>query len=309
MSFDTGFYARFDSVSSNEWGGLEGIQDAEDLTSLEQFWSEDPGFSEEEKHSAFRAIVDGEIRDPGSLRGWVIRLRALILLSEVSSRAVGEYVQSAAGEQFVMSLSGLRLEVYGDSMYGEAGRRTTDLLESHVLDIPLDELETGDTRNLREVLLEVEMLGDDNAGAALMQRVRVEVDGASPASPELTPRVANFCKNAADVYTWLYLLDLRAPGAVEVIAAYWEDTLVGRGDEEEDQDDDDNATARTPALADRVEVVVERALLNEYDEYASRYGLGLEQWEDWCQDAIAFLRTLQVGTRPRTDPRTPPRPD
>lgn len=295
MSFDTGFYARFDNVSSAQWDYFTGVQGTEDLAGLERFWSEDPGYSEAEKHSAFRAIIDGDACTPDSLRDWVIRLRALVLLSEVSPRAVDDFLQSEAGQQFVMSLSDLVGDVYGDSLNGEVGRRTTILRDSYVLDIPLSELEAGDARNLREILLEVEMLGDDDASADLMQRVRVEVGGALPASPELTARIATFCKNAADVYTWLYLLDLRAPGAVQVIAGYWEDVVVGRGDEE--HQDDDKASAGNPALADRVGVVLERALLDEYDEYASRYGLGLERWEDWCQDAIGLLAAVSSPER------------
>ena len=288
VSFGTCFYARFDNVSSDEWDDLEGVRDAEDLARLDQFWSKDPGYSEEEKHSEFRAIVDGESCCPGSLRNWVIRLRALILLVEVSPRVVAAYLQSEAGEQFAMSLSDLRLDVYGDSMSGEVGRRTTQLLDSHVLDIRLDELNAGDTRNVGEVLHEVEMLGDDFEKAVLMQGVRVTVEGASPVCSELKARVATFCKNAADVYTWLYLLDFQSPGAIEIIGEFREEHVPGRVDEEDDD------IARAPSQTDRVERVIERALIDEYDEYAARYGLGLERWEDWCQEASSFLRQLQL---------------
>lgn len=294
MSTETSFYARFDNVSSNEWEYFADIQHADDLTGLNQLWSEDPGYSEDEKHSAFRSIIGDQGRDPRSLREWVIRLRALIMLVEVSPRAVTDYLVSEAGKQFSMSVDALCMEVFGEEMGGKVGRRTIALVDSFVLDIPLGELEAGDTRNLREVLLNVEALDDDLDNAALMQRVSLSVEGASPASSELRASVSAFCKEAADVYTWLYLLNFNAPGTVEVIAEYWEDTV---SDMAQDEDPDDDDVASDPSLADQVEVVIEHALLDEYDEYAARYSLGLDRWEDWCQEALAFLQRLRTGTR------------
>lgn len=72
MSTGIQFYARFDAVRGEEWDSLEYLQSAEDFAELDRFWSEDPGYSEDEKHSAFRAIVDREATDFGSLREWVV---------------------------------------------------------------------------------------------------------------------------------------------------------------------------------------------------------------------------------------------
>ena len=63
MSTATAFYARFDDVSSDEWEMLEERQSAEDLERLSRFWSEDPGYSEDENHSQFLALVG---QAPGS---------------------------------------------------------------------------------------------------------------------------------------------------------------------------------------------------------------------------------------------------
>ena len=145
MSTATAFYARFDDVSSDEWEMLEERQSAEDLERLSRFWSEDPGYSEDEKHSQFLTLVRHERQTPLTLRQWMIRLRALIQLCQVSPRFVDEYLQSEAGEDFLWSLSELRAEVFGAEISGESGRRTMDLVSSFVLEIPAGELEAGDS--------------------------------------------------------------------------------------------------------------------------------------------------------------------
>lgn len=292
MSTDVQFYARFDAVRGEEWDSLEYLQSAEDLAELDRFWSEDPGYSEDEKHSAFRAIVDRKATDFGSLREWVVHLRALILVGQISPRAADEYLESEAWGDFTWDLSRLRTDVYGDDMSGAAGRRAMQLLDSGILDIPLAELEAGDTRNVRDIFMNLELLGDEIDSSPLMRQVTLKVDGVPSTSSEFNASVSKFCREAADVYTWIYLLDLREPGALEIIAAYWEGTAAKR-----DEEDDDDANDSIPSLADRVDVVMEQALLEEYDVYASRYGLGLEGWEDWCQEVLDTLRKLQLNSR------------
>ena len=295
MSTETAFYARFDEVSSDEWARLEEVMAAEDLEGLSRFWSEDPGYSEDEKHSQFLAVVRHEPQRPLTLRQWVIRFRALIHLCQVSPRFVDEYLQSEVGEGFLVSLSELRNEVFGAEIGGGSGRRTMDLVSSFVLDIPAGELEAGDSANVGEVLGNLEILGDGDM-AGLMRRVRLKVDGSPPESLALRSKVSEFCRSAADVYTWLYLLDPWGPGALEVIAAYWEETASTGHEEDWEDAGADSADHGSPSLADKVEAVMEQSVLEEYDAYASRYGLGLEEWEDWQQEVLAFLRKLQTAS-------------